>query len=113
MFSYLHSFQLIILDNPKQKGLCIIFLTTFTATRSVHNQTQEDTDYDVITAYVMDDNHSMSQENELHSGPASVKVSENLGLALNFARILMKVVEHRIVNIFAGYGFTVIQFKNC
>ncbi|XP_045479576.1 neurobeachin isoform X4 [Harmonia axyridis] len=45
------------------------------ATRSIHNQTQEDTDYEVITAYVMDDNHSMSQENELHSGPASMKTS--------------------------------------
>ncbi|KAL3266811.1 hypothetical protein HHI36_010965 [Cryptolaemus montrouzieri] len=48
------------------------------ATRSIHNQTQEDTDYDVITAYVMEDNHSLSQENELHSGPASMKTSASI-----------------------------------
>ncbi|KAK9869980.1 hypothetical protein WA026_006077 [Henosepilachna vigintioctopunctata] len=48
------------------------------ATRSIHNQTQEDSDYDVITAYVMDDNHSLSQENDLHSGPASIKSTDSV-----------------------------------
>ncbi|XP_044749150.1 neurobeachin isoform X2 [Coccinella septempunctata] len=61
------------------------------ATRSIHNQTQEDTDYDVITAYVMDDNHSMSQENDLHSGPASIKTTAT--------------VRQRPAA--TGYGFTV------
>jgi hypothetical protein len=46
------------------------------ASRAVHNQaTQEDSDYDVITAYVMEDNNSVVQENDLHSGPPSIKVN--------------------------------------
>ncbi|XP_044255553.1 neurobeachin isoform X11 [Tribolium madens] len=45
------------------------------ASRSVHNQTQEDSDYDVITEYVMEDSNSVVQENDLHSGPPSIKVN--------------------------------------
>ncbi|KAJ8932339.1 hypothetical protein NQ314_014703 [Rhamnusium bicolor] len=44
------------------------------ATRSIQNQTQDDSDYDIITAYV-EDNNSIHQENELHSGPPSIKVN--------------------------------------
>ncbi|RZC37735.1 neurobeachin, partial [Asbolus verrucosus] len=46
------------------------------ASRAVHNQgPQEDSDYDVITAYVMEDSNSVVQENDLHSGPPSIKVN--------------------------------------
>ncbi|KAF7268650.1 hypothetical protein GWI33_018245, partial [Rhynchophorus ferrugineus] len=44
------------------------------ASRSMHHH-PEDGDYDVITAYVMEDSNSLNQENELHSGPASIKVN--------------------------------------
>ncbi|XP_030761038.1 neurobeachin isoform X2 [Sitophilus oryzae] len=45
------------------------------APRALHHHNQEDGDYDVITAYVMDDTNSLNQENELNSGPASIKVN--------------------------------------
>ncbi|KYB27871.1 Neurobeachin-like Protein [Tribolium castaneum] len=49
------------------------------ASRSVHNQTtQEDSDYDVITEYVMEDNNSVVQENDLHSGPPSIKSTDSV-----------------------------------
>lgn len=45
--------------------------------RAIHSQVvQDDADYEVITAYVMDHNNSASQEHALHSGPASIKVSQ-------------------------------------
>lgn len=45
------------------------------ASRAIHSQaTQDDADYEVITAYVMEDGNSVGQEHELHSGPASIKV---------------------------------------
>ncbi|XP_050298842.1 neurobeachin isoform X6 [Anthonomus grandis grandis] len=50
-------------------------LGTRTASRGLHHHPQEDSDYDVITAYVMEDSNSLNHENELHSGPASIKVS--------------------------------------
>lgn len=46
--------------------------------RSVQNQAQEDNDYDVITAYVMEDSNSLSQENDLHSGPPSMKSTDSV-----------------------------------
>ncbi|XP_066153140.1 neurobeachin isoform X2 [Euwallacea fornicatus] len=49
-------------------------LGTRTAPRALH-QSQDDGDYDVITAYVMEDTNSLNHENELHSGPASIKVN--------------------------------------
>ncbi|XP_044255555.1 neurobeachin isoform X13 [Tribolium madens] len=48
------------------------------ASRSVHNQTQEDSDYDVITEYVMEDSNSVVQENDLHSGPPSIKSTDSV-----------------------------------
>ncbi|XP_072375974.1 uncharacterized protein, partial [Diabrotica undecimpunctata] len=42
------------------------------ASRSI--QIQEDNDFDIITAYV-EDNNSLHTENELNSGPASIKVN--------------------------------------
>lgn len=48
------------------------------AQRAINNQSaaQEDGDYDVITAYVLEDNNSVvQQQNEIHSGPPSVRVS--------------------------------------
>ncbi|XP_023310795.1 neurobeachin [Anoplophora glabripennis] len=47
------------------------------ATRSIQNQTQEDNDYDIITAYVEEAN-SIHQENELHSGPPSIKSTDSI-----------------------------------
>ncbi|XP_076273573.1 A kinase anchor protein rugose isoform X3 [Rhynchophorus ferrugineus] len=46
------------------------------ASRSMHHH-PEDGDYDVITAYVMEDSNSLNQENELHSGPASIKSTDS------------------------------------
>ncbi|KAI4463671.1 beige/beach-related [Holotrichia oblita] len=44
------------------------------ASRAIHSQTsQDDGDYDVITAYVMEDNGSV-RDHDLHSGPPSIKV---------------------------------------
>ncbi|KAG5890529.1 hypothetical protein JTB14_035785 [Gonioctena quinquepunctata] len=45
------------------------------ATRSF--QSHGDTDYDIITAYVEDSN-SLHPENELHSGPASIKSTDSI-----------------------------------
>ncbi|XP_049825585.1 neurobeachin isoform X2 [Aethina tumida] len=45
------------------------------ASRSIHNQTVEDGDYDVITAYVMEENSMAGMQDELHSGPPSIKVN--------------------------------------
>ncbi|KAJ8919586.1 hypothetical protein NQ315_002208 [Exocentrus adspersus] len=47
------------------------------ATRSIQNQTQEDSEYDIITAYVEETN-SIHQENELHSGPPSIKSTDSI-----------------------------------
>ncbi|KAJ8949535.1 hypothetical protein NQ318_005097, partial [Aromia moschata] len=47
------------------------------ATRAVQNQTQEDNDYEIITAYV-EENNSIHQENELHSGPPSIKSTDSI-----------------------------------
>lgn len=44
------------------------------ASRALHHHPQDDGDFDVITAYVMEDANSLNHENELHSGPASIKV---------------------------------------
>lgn len=58
------------------------------AQRAINNQstTHEETDYDVITAYVMEDNNSIVQQShELHSGPPSVRVS------IFYARYLVSV----------------------
>ncbi|KAJ8969275.1 hypothetical protein NQ317_000994 [Molorchus minor] len=46
------------------------------ATRAVQNQTQED-DYDIISAYA-EENNSIHQENELHSGPPSIKSTDSI-----------------------------------
>nr|XP_022900222.1 neurobeachin isoform X1 [Onthophagus taurus] len=44
------------------------------ASRAIHSQTnQEEADYDVITAYVMDDNSV--RDHDIRSGPPSIKVS--------------------------------------
>lgn len=48
-------------------------MSVFAGSRAIHSQTHEDGDYEVITAYVMDDNHSV-QDQDLHSGPPSIKV---------------------------------------
>lgn len=50
-------------------------LSIFLASRAIHSQTiqQEDGDYEVITAYVED--NSVGQDHDMHSGPASIKVS--------------------------------------
>ncbi|XP_057661633.1 neurobeachin isoform X4 [Diorhabda carinulata] len=45
------------------------------ASRSI--QIQEDNDFDIITAYV-EDNNSLHTENELNSGPASIKSSDSM-----------------------------------
>lgn len=45
------------------------------ASRSI--QIQEDNDFDIITAYV-EDNNSLHTENELNSGPASIKSSDSI-----------------------------------
>ncbi|XP_017773305.1 PREDICTED: neurobeachin isoform X3 [Nicrophorus vespilloides] len=49
-------------------------IASHAASRAIHSQTHEDADFEVISAYVMDDNHSV-QDHDLHSGPASIKVS--------------------------------------
>ncbi|XP_065158028.1 neurobeachin isoform X5 [Atheta coriaria] len=49
-------------------------IASHAGSRAIHSQTHEDGDYEVITAYVMDDNHSV-QDQDLHSGPPSIKVS--------------------------------------
>lgn len=52
----------------------------FLAQRAISNQSagHEDGDYEVITAYVMEDSNSVvQQQHELHSGPPSVRVSSN------------------------------------
>ena len=51
-----------------------MFLSVSRAIHSQTSQTQEEADYEVITAYVMDDVNSV-QDHELHSGPPSIKVS--------------------------------------
>ncbi|KAH1026810.1 hypothetical protein HUJ05_000428 [Dendroctonus ponderosae] len=53
-------------------------LGTRTESRALHHQPQDDADYDVITAYVMEDANSLHRENELHSGPASIKSTDSL-----------------------------------
>lgn len=56
------------------------------AQRAINNQsaTQEEGDYDVITAYVMEDNNSVGQpQHELHSGPPSVRVSLIISVAFS------------------------------
>uniref|UniRef100_A0A1Y1K827 BEACH-type PH domain-containing protein n=1 Tax=Photinus pyralis TaxID=7054 RepID=A0A1Y1K827_PHOPY len=47
------------------------------ASRAINNQpaAHDDGDYEVITAYVMEDNNSVVQDHELNSGPPSIKVS--------------------------------------
>lgn len=54
--------------DEKNKVSKIILL----ASRSI--QTQEDNEYEIITAYV-EDHNSMHPDNDLHSGPPSIKVS--------------------------------------
>ncbi|KAL1489961.1 hypothetical protein ABEB36_013884 [Hypothenemus hampei] len=50
-----------------------------TAPRALHHQhVPDDGDYDVITAYVMEDANSLNQENKLHSGPTSIKSTDSL-----------------------------------
>ncbi|CAH0560209.1 unnamed protein product [Brassicogethes aeneus] len=46
------------------------------ASRAIHNQTVEDGDYDVITAYVMEENSI--QDNNMHSGPPSIKSIDSI-----------------------------------
>ncbi|KAF2882214.1 hypothetical protein ILUMI_23956 [Ignelater luminosus] len=50
------------------------------ASRAIHSQpaTHDDGDYDVITAYVMEDNNSVVQEHDLHSGPPSIKSVDSI-----------------------------------
>ncbi|KAF5296936.1 hypothetical protein FQR65_LT10087 [Abscondita terminalis] len=52
-------------------------IASHTASRAAHNQPaqHDDGDYEVITAYVMDDSNSIVQEHDLQSGPPSIKVS--------------------------------------
>lgn len=60
---------------------------TFVASRAIHSQTsQEDADYDVITAYVMEDNGSVRDHN-LHSGPPSIKVIRKRYFNLNNCKL--------------------------
>ncbi|KAK9700943.1 Neurobeachin/BDCP, DUF4704 alpha solenoid region [Popillia japonica] len=48
------------------------------ASRAIHSQTsQDDGDYDVITAYVMEDNGSV-RDHDLHSGPPSIKSIDSI-----------------------------------
>jgi hypothetical protein len=80
------------------------------ASRAVHNQaTQEDSDYDVITAYVMEDNNSVVQENDLHSGPPSIKVITKRFVLLRVhkigygcERIVLVYSRCRFINILDG-----------
>ncbi|CAH1123738.1 unnamed protein product [Ceutorhynchus assimilis] len=48
------------------------------STKAIHHHAQDDGDYDVITAYVMEDSNSLHHENELHSGPASIKSTDSM-----------------------------------
>lgn len=55
-----------------------LYKSSSIASRALHHHPQDDGDFDVITAYVMEDANSLNHENELHSGPASIKVREGL-----------------------------------
>ncbi|KAK4887581.1 hypothetical protein RN001_003852 [Aquatica leii] len=50
------------------------------ASRAMHNQSaqHDDGDYEVITAYVMEDSNSIVQEHDLHSGPPSIKSVDSI-----------------------------------
>ncbi|KAK5644035.1 hypothetical protein RI129_007880 [Pyrocoelia pectoralis] len=50
------------------------------ASHPINNQpaAHDDGDYEVITAYVMEDNNSMVQDHELHSGPPSIKSVDSI-----------------------------------
>lgn len=65
--------------NKENNDLCWDYFN-FLATRAIHSQpaSHDDGDYDVITAYVMEDNNSVVQEHDLHSGPPSIKVSKSI-----------------------------------
>lgn len=66
LFSFAHNINIKV-----AKINCILF----SASRSI--QTQEDNDYEIITAYV-EDNNSLHPDNDLHSGPPSFKVSNTI-----------------------------------
>ncbi|XP_060530790.1 neurobeachin isoform X11 [Cylas formicarius] len=52
------------------------YLGCQTGSRAIQNQPQEEeNEYDVITAYILEDGNSVDQENEMYSGPASIKVN--------------------------------------
>lgn len=73
----------IIIVVPKRPQL---YESSSIASRALHHHPQDDGDFDVITAYVMEDANSLNHENELHSGPASIKVRWTARLLLGCAR---------------------------
>lgn len=72
IYIFMHANIILIYIQLLSVKIYNMYTILITASRSI--QTQDDNEYDIITAYV-EDNNSLHPDNDLHSGPPSIKVS--------------------------------------